>query len=153
MVLLQGTKVMHLLTIILCLLSPSLSPAVHLRCISAGQFHTERTLNWAAQMLSASAQVSKVNLPHMKRILEFLEFQHRIQKVIFLHFYLQICFVRIFLPLTRTTCSHLTFYLSLTVLVATINAQWEGMGDVGSARYKPALLPPCPTTRVLGYSN
>ena len=26
-------------------------------------------------------------------------------------------------------------------------------GDVGSARYEPALLPPCPTIRVLCYSN
>ena len=43
--------------------------------------------------------------------------------------------------------------LTLTVLVATIDAQWEGMGDVGSARYEPALLPPCPTIRVLSYSN
>ena len=42
---------------------------------------------------------------------------------------------------------------SLKVLVATIDAQWEGMGDVGSARYEPALLPPCPTIRVLSYSN
>ena len=32
-------------------------------------------------------------------------------------------------------------------------AQWKGMGDVGSARYEPALLPPCPTIRVLSYSN
>ena len=32
--------------------------------------------------------------------------------------------------------------LTLKVLVATIDAQWEGMGDVGSARYEPALLPP-----------
>ena len=39
--------------------------------------------------------------------------------------------------------------LTLTVLVATIDAQWEGMGDVGSARYEPALLPACPTVRVL----
>ena len=39
--------------------------------------------------------------------------------------------------------------LTLKVLVATIDAQWEGMGDVGSARYEPALLPPCPTIRVL----
>ena len=31
--------------------------------------------------------------------------------------------------------------------------QWKGMGDVVSARYEPALLPPCPTVRVLGYSN
>ena len=34
-----------------------------------------------------------------------------------------------------------------------ITAQWEGMGDVGSARYGPALLPPCPTIKVLSYSN
>ena len=27
------------------------------------------------------------------------------------------------------------------------------MGDVGSARYEPPLLPPCPTIRVLSYSN
>ena len=48
------------------------------------------------------------------------------------------------------------FYMhafTLTVLVTTIDAQWEGMGDVGSARYEPALLPPCPTTRVLRYSS
>ena len=44
-------------------------------------------------------------------------------------------------------------HLTLKVLVATIDAQWEGMGDVGSARYEPALLPPCPTIRVLSYSN
>ena len=43
--------------------------------------------------------------------------------------------------------------LTLTVVGATIDAQWEGMGDVGSARYEQALLPPCPTLRVLGYSN
>ena len=39
--------------------------------------------------------------------------------------------------------------ITFTVLVATIDAQWEGMGDVGLARYEPALLPPCPTIRVL----
>ena len=44
--------------------------------------------------------------------------------------------------------------LTLKVLVATSDAQWEGMGDVRSARYEPALLPPCPTIiRVLSYSN
>ena len=42
---------------------------------------------------------------------------------------------------------------AIKVLVTTIDAQWEGMGDVGSARYMPALLPPCPTIRVLSYSN
>ena len=41
------------------------------------------------------------------------------------------------------------FYLTVKVLVVTIDAQWEGMGDVGSARYESALLPPCPTIRVL----
>ena len=44
-------------------------------------------------------------------------------------------------------------YLTLKVVVATTDAQWEGMGDVGSARYEPALLPPCPTIRALMYSN
>ena len=34
--------------------------------------------------------------------------------------------------------------LTVKVLVATIDAQWEGMGDVGSARYEPALHPPMP---------
>ena len=39
------------------------------------------------------------------------------------------------------------------VLVTTIDAQWEGIGDVGLARCEPALLPPCPTIRVISYSN
>ena len=43
--------------------------------------------------------------------------------------------------------------LTLKVLVTTIDAQWERMGDEGSARYELALLPPCPTIRVLRYSN
>ena len=43
--------------------------------------------------------------------------------------------------------------LTLKVLVRTIDTQWEGMGDVGSARYEPALFPPRPTIRVLSYSN
>ena len=43
--------------------------------------------------------------------------------------------------------------LTLEVLVATTDAQWEGMEDVGSARYEPALLPPCPTIGVFSYSN
>ena len=40
-----------------------------------------------------------------------------------------------------------------TPLNRIITAQWKGMGDVGPARYEPALLPPCPTIRVLSYSN
>ena len=43
--------------------------------------------------------------------------------------------------------------LTLEVLVTTIDAQWEGMGDAGSARYEPALLPPCSTISVLSNSN
>ena len=35
-----------------------------------------------------------------------------------------------------------------TLLNRIVTAQWEGMGDVGSARYEPAPLPPCPTIRV-----
>ena len=31
------------------------------------------------------------------------------------------------------------FHLTLKVPVTTIDAQWKGMGDVGSARYEPAL--------------
>ena len=34
-----------------------------------------------------------------------------------------------------------------------MTAQCEGMGDVGSARYEPALLPPCLSIRLLSYSN
>ena len=43
--------------------------------------------------------------------------------------------------------------LTLKVLVTTTDAQWEGVGDAGSARYEPALLPPCPTIRGLSYSK
>ena len=44
-------------------------------------------------------------------------------------------------------CIH-NMMLPLKVLVVTIDAQWEGMGDVGLVRYEPALLPPCLTIRV-----
>ena len=44
----------------------------------------------------------------------------------------------------------LSCYLSENRIITT---QWEVMGDVRSARYEPALLPPCPTIRVLSYSN
>ena len=37
--------------------------------------------------------------------------------------------------------------------IGLITAQWEGIGDVGSARYELALLPPCPTIRVLSHSS
>ena len=35
-------------------------------------------------------------------------------------------------------------HLTLKVLVMTIDAQWEGMGDVGSARYEPATTSSMP---------
>ena len=57
---------------------------------------------------------------------------------------------------TKRTISNdeiMSSILTLKVLVTTIDAQWEGMGDVGSARYEPALLPPCPTIRALSNSN
>ena len=41
--------------------------------------------------------------------------------------------------------------LTPKVLVATIDVQWEGMRDVGSARYELALLSSCPTIRVSSY--
>ena len=52
--------------------------------------------------------------------------------------------------LNQTTATHA---LILKVLVATIDAQWEGRGDVGSVRCEPPLLPPCPTIRVLCCSS
>ena len=56
-------------------------------------------------------------------------------------------------PIVYCSLQLMVHILTLTVLVATIDAQWEGMGNVGSERYEPALLPPCPTIRVLSYSN
>ena len=56
-------------------------------------------------------------------------------------------------PVDDDNYEEFVLVLTLKVLVATIDAQWEGMGDVGLARYEPALLPPCPTIRVLSYSN
>ena len=40
-----------------------------------------------------------------------------------------------------------------TLLNRVITAQCEGMGEVGSARYESALLPPCPSIRALCYSH
>ena len=47
----------------------------------------------------------------------------------------------------------LQFPLTFKVLVTTIDAPWEGVGDVESARYEAALLPPCPTISFLRYSD
>ena len=44
-------------------------------------------------------------------------------------------------------------FIRLLPTACKLSALWEGMGDVGSARYELALLPPCPTISVLTYSN
>ena len=62
------------------------------------------------------------------------------------------CCWQMFIQYMVPHCYH-KYLLTLTVLVTTIYAPWEGMRDVASARYEPALLPPCPTIRVLSYSN
>ena len=70
--------------------------------------------------------------------------------------YTYVCHVLVYFVLYVYNCMHkrtIKYLVSCILLVATIDAPWEGMGDVGSARYEPALLPPCPTIRVLNYSN
>ena len=59
----------------------------------------------------------------------------------------------LFVLLSMVLIDNVSSLLTLTVLVMIIDAKWEGIGDVGSVRYEPALLPPCPTIRVLSYSN
>ena len=44
-------------------------------------------------------------------------------------------------------------WCTATLWNRVMTAQCEGMGEAGSARYEPALLPPCPSIRVLSYSN
>ena len=55
-------------------------------------------------------------------------------------------------PINSYSASH-SNWCTGTLVNRTITIQWEGMGDVGSARYEPAVLPPCPTIRALSYSN
>ena len=43
--------------------------------------------------------------------------------------------------LSSSSIDHYDKLLTLKVLVVIIDAQWEGVGDVGSARYEPALQP------------
>ena len=67
---------------------------------------------------------------------------------------------------SSTTCTVSQMLTCLTLKVAShdnwctgtlwnriITEQCEGMGEVGLAMYKPALLPPCPSIRVLCHSN
>ena len=66
--------------------------------------------------------------------------------------YKTVFFFQVLLVMTSLSANH-DNWCTVTLLNRIITAQWEGMGDVGSARYEPALLPPCPTVRVLCYSN
>ena len=50
-------------------------------------------------------------------------------------------------------CASHDNWCTATLWNRIMTAQCEGMGEVGSARYEPALLPPCPSIRVLSYSN
>ena len=59
---------------------------------------------------------------------------------------------KLFLPWSCASANH-DNWCTGTLLNRLIAAQWEGMRDVGSARYEPALLPPCSTIRVLSCSN
>ena len=59
---------------------------------------------------------------------------------VFGHIAVHFCNLTIFV-MGEKWCAH-DDGVNLKVLVTTIDAQWEGMGDVGSARYEPALLPP-----------
>ena len=55
-------------------------------------------------------------------------------------------------PFNSYSASH-DNWCTATLWNRIMTAQCEGMGEVGSARYDPALLPPCPSIRVLSYSN
>ena len=44
-------------------------------------------------------------------------------------------------------------WCTVTLYNRILTAQCEGMWEVGSAIYEPALLPPCPSIRALSYSN
>ena len=54
--------------------------------------------------------------------------------------------------LTSYSASHGN-WCTVTLWNRIMTAQCEGMGEVGSAKYEPALLPPCPSIRVLSYGN
>ena len=56
--------------------------------------------------------------------------------------------VHIHYSLNSYSASH-DNWCTATLWNRTMTAQCEGMGEVGSARYEPALLPPCPSIRVL----
>ena len=63
------------------------------------------------------------------------------------------CFTRISPHSSRWNSASHDNWCTATLWNRLTTAQCEGMGEVGSARYEPALLPPCPGIRVLSYSN
>ena len=75
------------------------------------------------------------------RVLNGELYAQRLQQLIYLHLSKD-CFMKISFQSTGQICSTISRYglytlllhpslLTLTVLVATTDAQWEGMGDVG----------------------
>ena len=73
-------------------------------------------------------------------VAEFLacESTHSVRKLVYLHLFTAL--IKISLQSSEEIQINAD-KSTLKVLVTTIDTQWEGMGDVGSARYKPALLP------------
>ena len=61
--------------------------------------------------------------------------------------------VGVIMPLLNSYSASHDNWCTATLWNRIMTAQCEGMGEVGSARYEPALLPPCPSIRVLSYSN
>ena len=61
-------------------------------------------------------------------------------------------YISIYININSYSASH-DNWCTATLWNRIMTAQCEGMGEVGSARYEPALLPPCPSIRVLSYSN
>ena len=57
-----------------------------------------------------------------------------------------------YLHINSYSASH-NNWCTATLWNRIITAQCEVMGEVGSARYEPALLPPCPSIRALCYRN
>ena len=64
------------------------------------------------------------------------------------------CYQAIYLrwDINSYSASH-DYWCTATLSNRVMTAQCEGMGEVVSVRYEPALLPPCPSIRVLSYSN
>ena len=97
-------------------------------------------------VIHSQSNVSNAQIPQAfpvkKHVSVMMIMLPELESVIHLHIYI----------FNSKSASHDNWCIE-TLLNRIITAQWEGMGDVGAARYEPALLPPCPTIRVLSYSN